>query len=232
MMNGNRPNILVLGGGFGGLEAAFYLRMKLEDRADITLVSDRDYFLFKPNTIYIPFGLDPEKLRVGLERPTRRKKIAFIKDRVREVDPDAKRVSTEGRELSYDFLVVATGADMRPEEVSGLRENAETIWTPREMLKLRLALYDLLEEAREGHNRRVLFLVAPNNKCAGPLYELVFMLDTWLRRKKVRANVDLTWSTYEQTYILLNSPLGCLAPRRPVRLYCPRGVSNLRCRGR
>lgn len=206
MMNGNRPNILVLGGGFGGLEAAFYLRMKLEDRADITLVSDRDYFLFKPNTIYIPFGLDPDKLKVGLERPTRRKKIVFIKDRVREVDPDAKKVSTEGRELSYDFLVVATGADMRPEEVPGLRENAETIWTPREMLKLRLALYDLLEEAREGHNRRVLFLVAPNNKCAGPLYELVFMLDTWLRRKKVRANVDLTWSTYEQTYIQAFGP--------------------------
>ena len=61
MMNGNRPNILVLGGGFGGLETAFYLRMKLEDRANITLVSDRDYFLFKPNTIYIPFGLDPDR---------------------------------------------------------------------------------------------------------------------------------------------------------------------------
>jgi len=206
MMNGNRPNILVLGGGFGGLETAFYLRMKLEDRANITLVSDRDYFLFKPNTIYIPFGLDPEKLKVGLKRPTRRKKIAFIKDRVREVDPDAKKVRTVGRELSYDFLVVATGANMRPQEVSGLRENAETIWTPREMLKLRLAFYDLLEEAREGHHKRVLFLVAPNNKCAGPLYELVFMLDTWLRRKKVRANVDLTWSTYEQTYIQAFGP--------------------------
>ena len=185
MMNGSRPNILVLGGGFGGLEAAFYLRMKLRDGADITLVSDRDYFLFKPNTIYIPFGLDPEKLKVGLGRPTRRKKIAFVKDRVREVDPDTKMVSTEGRELPYDFLVVATGADMRPGEVPGLEEHAKTIWTPREMLELRLALYDLLGEAREGHNRRVLFLVAPNNKCAGPLYELVFMLDTWLRRKKV-----------------------------------------------
>jgi sulfide:quinone oxidoreductase len=206
MMNGNRPNILVLGGGFGGLETAFYLRMKLEDRANITLISERDYFLFKPNTIYIPFGLDPEKLKVGLERPTHCKKIAFFKDRVREVDPAAKKVSTEGRELSYDFLVVATGADMRPEELPGLKEHAETIWTPREMLKLRLALYDLLEDAREGHNRRVLFLVAPNNKCAGPLYELVFMLDTWLRRKKVRANVDLTWSTYEQTYIQAFGP--------------------------
>jgi NADH dehydrogenase FAD-containing subunit len=206
MMNGSRPNILVLGGGFGGLEAAFYLRMRLEERADITLVSDRDYFLFKPNTIYIPFGLDPEKLKVGLERPTRRKKIAFVKDRVREVDPDAKRVSTEGRDLSYDFLVIATGADMRPGEVPGLAEHAQTIWTPREMLELRLALYDLLEEAREGRIRRVLFLVAPNNKCAGPLYELVFMLDTWLRRKKVRANVDMTWSTYEQSYIQAFGP--------------------------
>jgi NADH dehydrogenase FAD-containing subunit len=206
MLNGKRANILVLGGGFGGLEAAFYLRMKLEDRADITLVSDKDYFLFKPNTIYIPFGLDPDKLTVGLERPTRRKKIAFIKDRVLEVDPDAKRVSTEGRELSYDFLVVATGADMRPGEVPGLEEHAQTIWTPREMLELRLALYDLLEEARGGLHKRVLFLVAPNNKCAGPLYELVFMLDTWLRRKKVRANVDITWSTYEKSYIQAFGP--------------------------
>jgi sulfide:quinone oxidoreductase len=206
MMNGSRPNILVLGGGFGGLEAAFYLRMKLEDKANITLVSDRDYFLFKPNTIYIPFGLEPERLKVGLERPTRRKKIAFVKDRVREVDPDTKTVSTEGRELPYDFLVVATGADMRPGEVPGLEQHARTIWTPREMLELRLALYDLLEEAREGHNRRVLFLVAPNNKCAGPLYELVFMLDTWLRRKKVRADVDITWSTYEQSYIQAFGP--------------------------
>lgn len=206
MMNGNRPNILVLGGGFGGLEAAFYLRMKLEDKANITLVSDRDYFLFKPNTIYIPFGLDPEKLKVQLERPTRRKNIAFVRDRVREVEPDLKKVSTEGRELAYDYMVVATGADMRPDEVPGLREEAQTIWTPREMLKLRLALYDLLEVAREGHHRRVLFLVAPNNKCAGPLYELVFMLDTWLRRKKVRANVDLAWSTYEQTYIQAFGP--------------------------
>lgn len=204
--NAARPRVLVLGGGFGGLEAAFYLRMKLGASADVTLVSDRDYFLFKPNTIYIPFGLDPDKLKVGLARPTRRKNIAFVRDRVREVDPDAKRVSTEDHRLPYDFLVVATGADMRPEEVPGLREHAETIWTPREMLRLRLALYDLLERARSGEHRRVLFLVAPNNKCAGPLYELVFMLDTWLRRKGARANVDLTLSTYEETYIQAFGP--------------------------
>lgn len=207
MPNGSKTDITVLGGGFGGLEAAFYLRMKLEDRANITLVSDRDYFLFKPNTIYIPFGLDPDRLKVGLERPTRRKNIAFVEDRVREVDPDAKMVSTEGgTRIPHDFLVVATGAGMRPKEVPGLREHAQTIWTPREMLRLRLALYDLREAARAGEHKRVLFLVAPNNKCAGPLYELVFMLDTWLRRKGTRANVDIAWSTYEQTYIQAFGP--------------------------
>jgi hypothetical protein len=39
-----KPRIVVIGGGFGGLEAAFYLRHKLGDRADLTLVSDRPFF--------------------------------------------------------------------------------------------------------------------------------------------------------------------------------------------
>ena len=206
MQNGARARVLVAGGGFGGLEAAFYLRMRLGDNADITLVSDKDYFLFKPNTIYIPFGLDPERLKVGLERPTRRKSISFVEDRVREVDPDNKRAATDGHSLSYDYLVLATGADMRPVEIEGLAEHAETVWTPRQMLKLRLALYELLEDAREGRHRRVLFLVAPNNKCAGPLYELILMLDTWLRRKEARENVDLAFSTYEQSYVQAFGP--------------------------
>lgn len=206
MQNGARAQVLVAGGGFGGLEAAFYLRMRLGDNADITLVSDRDYFLFKPNTIYIPFGLDPERLKVGLGRPTRRKGISFVKDRVREVDPNAKKVTTDGHSLSYDYLVLATGADMRPSEIEGLAEHAETVWTPREMLKLRLALYEMLEDAREGLQRRALFLVAPNNKCAGPLYELVLMLDTWLRRKGARQNVDIGFSTYEESYIQAFGP--------------------------
>src|SRR5437588_10474333 len=51
-----RPKIVVLGGGFGGLEAALSLRLRVRDNAEITMISDRDYFLFKPNAIYIPFG--------------------------------------------------------------------------------------------------------------------------------------------------------------------------------
>jgi sulfide:quinone oxidoreductase len=54
------------GGGFAALETAFLLRMRLHDAADIALVSARDHFTFRPNTIYIPFGTDPDSLRFDL----------------------------------------------------------------------------------------------------------------------------------------------------------------------
>lgn len=206
MMSSAEPRIVVLGGGFAGLETAFYLRMRLGGRGRLTLVSDQDYFLFKPNTIYIPFGLDPERLKIPLREPTARRNIAFVKARARSIDVDRKTVEADGQTIPYDFLYVATGAGMRPEEIPGLREYAQTIWTPEDMLRLRKAFADLVEDVENGRRRRVLFLVPPNNKCSGPLYEMVFMLDTWLRRHKVRGGVDISWSTYERGYIQAFGP--------------------------
>ena len=68
-----KARVVVLGAGFAGLETAFYLRHTLHDKVDLTLVADRDYFLFKPNTIYIPFGEDPEKFKIPLDEAIRRK---------------------------------------------------------------------------------------------------------------------------------------------------------------
>jgi len=201
-----KPKILVLGGGFAGLEAAFYLRMKLKDRANITMVSDKDHFLYKPNTIYIPFGLDPSKLMIPLDRPTSRKDIEFVQAKAQEIDPITKTVKVAGNSFPYDFLILATGAGMRAEEVPGLTEYAQTIWTPKDMLRLGRSLNDIVEEAKTGRLKRILFLVPPNNKCSGPLYEMVFMTETWLRRQGIRELVNMTWSTYENSYIQAFGP--------------------------
>jgi NADH dehydrogenase FAD-containing subunit len=200
------PRVVVLGAGFGGLETAFYLRMLTGERTRITLVSDRKSFLFKPNSIYVPFGLDPEKLRVPLAAPAARKGIELVRARAREIDTDARRVSVDGHSIPYDFLVVATGADMRATEIPGLAEHAISTWTPVDMLRLRTAFEELLEASNRGERRRVLFTVPPNNKCAGPLYEIVLMLDSWLRRKGARDAVDIAWSTFERTYIQAFGP--------------------------
>jgi len=201
------PRVVVLGGGFAGLETSFLLRMRAHSKVDITLVSERDTFLFKPNTIYIPFGADPESFLVPLRKPAYKQHIDLVQGRARAVDPDRRLVSLEdGSALPYDFLVIGTGADMRPEEVPGLAEHAATIWTPGAMLDLGRRLEEVRARAAAGTDQEILFVVPPNNKCAGPLYEIVFMLETWLRRKDVRDRVKLTWSTFEQSFIQAFGP--------------------------
>jgi sulfide:quinone oxidoreductase len=201
-----KPGVVVLGGGFAGLESAFLLRSKLGERADITIVSDRGEFLFKPNTIYIPFGGSEESLLISLDRPTDKQGIRFVKGSFESLDKEQRLVRAGGQELPYDYLVLATGAGMNPEEVPGLAEHAETIWTPAEMSALGERLRALVEESNDGRQRTLLFLVPPNNKCAGPLYEIVLMVETWLRRRDVRDRFKLVWTTYEPTYIAAFGP--------------------------
>ena len=201
-----QANVVIIGGGFGGLEAAFYLRWRAQDQVNITLISDKPYFLFKPNSIYIPFGLAPRKLMIGIERPARKKGIRFVQARVQEIDPQKQYVVAGEEQISYDYLIIATGAGMRPDEVPGLSEFGNSIWTPADMIRLRRSYGQLVQQAQAGQTNKVLFLVPPNNKCSGPLYEMVFMLDTWLRKMNARSNVEITYSTYEKTFIQAFGP--------------------------
>jgi hypothetical protein len=74
------------------------------------------------------------------------------------------------------------------------------------MSALGRALERAVDDARAGAERTVLFAVPPGNKCAGPLYELVLMTETWLRRRHVRDSFRLVFATYEQTYIQAFGP--------------------------
>lgn len=202
----NPPRIVVIGTGFGGLESAFYLRKRLGDRAQITLVGERPKFQFKPNTIYIPFGKPAEAFEFSLTRALDHRSIPFVSARLSEVDTEAKVVRGGGAELAYDYLVVATGAKMRPAEIPGLEEFGHTIWSPAEMVRLRSAFDGLVGRAGFGVRSRVLFLVPQNNKCSGPLYELTLMLDTWLRRRAARDLIDIGFVTHEGGFIQAFGP--------------------------
>ncbi len=202
-----KPRIVILGSGFAGLETAFLLRMRLREEAELTVVSEGPEFTFRPNSIYVPFGADPADLVVDLARPFAHKHVDFVQGRVSGVDPHGREVELQdGPRVGYDKLVVATGAAMLPEEVPGLAQHAGTIWTPESMLGVRERFERVREKARAGENSRVLFLIPPNNKCAGPLYEVVMMFDTWLRREGCREHVEITWSTFEAGYIQVFGP--------------------------
>lgn len=196
-----KPLVVIIGGGFGGLEAAYDLRKRLPHEVDITLISNSDYFLFKPNMIYIPFGLDPHSLKVDLQGPARRKDITFVGATAQEINPEARIVTVNGYRQRYDYLIVATGASTRAVEIPGLDEYAQTIWTSEAMLQLRSSLNRLLEKVKSGKPQSILFLLPPKNQCPAPLYEMAFVVETWLRRNNIRERVELHWSTHEQNYL-------------------------------
>src|SRR5215207_70427 len=144
-----RQRITILGAGFAGLETTFLLRMRLRDKADLTVVSERAAFSFRPNTIYVPFGADPAHLVVDLAKPFRRRHVDFVEGSVTGVDPQAHEVAlSDWLKVGYDKLVIATGADMRPDEIPGLAEHAATIWTPSSMLGVRERFERVRDDAR------------------------------------------------------------------------------------
>src|SRR5579859_337184 len=201
------PHIMILGGGFGGLETAFYLRTRLSpEEASITLLSDRDYFLFKPSLIYVPFGFNPERLKVALDDATEAKDIRYFRRIVRDVDPVKKTVLTNEGSEHYDYAVIAIGSGSFANEVPGQSTFGESIYTVTAMLDLRKALKRLIERAQQGQRQRVLFVLPPNNLCVFPLYEISFMLDTWLRRQHLRDVIDLTWTTCEPSFVQAFGP--------------------------
>lgn len=200
--------VVVLGSGFAALETAFRLRsLVAEDSADITVVSEQDEFLFRPNLVRLPFGGAEGPLHLSLARPLSRRRIKQRIATVEGVDPALGIVHTgKGLPVHYDRLVIATGTDVRPEEVPGLERFAHQIWLPGQLHRLGEDLRAVAREANHGSPQRVLFLVPPGHWSAGPLYEIALMLDTWLRRREIRHQVDLTFTTVEDTYLQAFGP--------------------------
>src|SRR5690606_31665012 len=116
-------SILILGAGFGGLEVATRLSEALDDRYDITLVDRKDGFYVGFSKIEVLFGRKtPEEVTFPYEF-LRADRVRFVRDTVVEIDTDARRVRTMGRELGYDYLVVALGAHLDPEATPGFIES-------------------------------------------------------------------------------------------------------------
>jgi len=198
---GSNPRVVVIGGGFAGLETLFCLRHQLGDEVDLTLVSNDKNFVFRPDTIYVPFGADPKRFVVPLTRILASTRVEVLYDRARAIDCQRRVVSLREEEIPYDYLVVASGSSVVADEVPGLAENATSLWTVGGMLRLRRAYEQLITDAGRSTRRKVLFLLPRHNLCASPLYEMILLTDTWLRSRKARDPVEVTLATHEENLV-------------------------------
>ncbi|MSQ22104.1 MAG: NAD(P)/FAD-dependent oxidoreductase [Dehalococcoidia bacterium] len=184
-------NIVVLGGGVGGLVAASELRQRLGKEHHVILVDRDDKHIFWPSLLWLQVGLrEPDSIVRSLTL-LERKGIQVVRGQVQKIDPAQKVVQVDGKELRADFLVVSLGAQLAPELVPGLAQAGHNLYS----LKGATAIRDQRKSVTEG---TVVVLVARMPyKCPAAPNEAAMLLDYDLRKHKLRDRVSVSLYTPE-----------------------------------
>jgi sulfide:quinone oxidoreductase len=194
MSNGKK--ILVLGGSFGGLTAAMEIKRRLGNKAEVTLLSKDDNFVFLPSLPWVVTGHRAgARLSLPLSRILPPRRIEFIPASVKGVDASTQQVQTDRGSHDYDYLVIATGPHLACEEIRGL--GPEQGFTH---CVFSLPHASLAKEAWEqllADPGPVVLGSTQFASCFGPYYELAFALDYELRRRKLRHKVPMVYLSSE-----------------------------------
>ncbi len=182
--------ILVLGGGFAGVETAIYLR---KQDLDVVLVSDRDYFYIYPTSIWIPTGeVTKDDVSVPLDKLAVRHGFQLIVDPIVSFEAREKRVTLEsGRVLDdFEYIVVALGQDKI--RMKGMEHTLSICGKPEEAT----ALHDRLNSLVQKSSGKIAVGFGGNPKDSsavrgGPAFEVLFNIHNFLRKKGIRDNFEL-----------------------------------------
>ena len=192
-----KKRIVILGGSFGGLNAAYELRRLLpEETRKITLISRDERFVYIPSLPWVAMGHQTlEQISFPLAKPLADQGIEFVHDEVLRVEPEASKVHLEGRVLEYDYLVIATGHRSANEAVPGLGPfdgPGHSLMSPPEAQETRESWKRFLEAPGP-----VVVGCAPGASCIGPAYEFAFEIDHELKKRRMRHKVPITFVTPE-----------------------------------
>lgn len=125
----NKPNIVILGAGYGGMMTTVKLQKSLGlNEAVLTLVNNNDYH-YQTTWLHENAAgtLHHDRTRIPIKEVVNMNKVNFVLDTVVAIKPEEKKVKLKNGELSYDILVVALGFEAATFGIPGLTENAFTI---------------------------------------------------------------------------------------------------------
>lgn len=194
-------HIVIMGAGIGGMPAAYEMREKLSKEHRVTVVNATDYFQFVPSNPWLAVGWRKrEDITLPIAPYLQRKGIGFIAKAVTQIDPLANRLTLLGGDtLDYDYLVIMTGPKLSFSEVPG----AGPVKSGGGGFTHSVCSVDHAQEFFADYQTflenpgPVVIGAMPGASCFGPAYEFAFILDTDLRKRKLRNKVPITFVTSE-----------------------------------
>lgn len=190
-------HIVILGAGTGGMPAAYEMRAELKKEHKVTLINSNEYFQFTPSNPWAAVGW---RKRADITMPIRpyveRKNIGFIAGTVANIDAENNVLRMEsGDTVDYDYLVIATGPRLAFEEVEGSGPHGGHTHSVCTIDHAEM-FYDQYQDFVKDPGRVVIGAM-PFASCFGPAYEFAAILDTDLRKRKIRDKVPMTFITSE-----------------------------------
>jgi sulfide:quinone oxidoreductase len=193
----SHKKIVIIGGSFGGINAAYELRRKLRDQVEITVISKDPEFTFLPSLPWVILGWrNPASIQVPLEGTLARRGIRFIHGEVTELDTDKCEVRIASATFPYDILLIASGAELDYAAVPGLGPAGgytQSTFTADEAIRAR----DALARVLAGAQGRIVIGAAAGASCIGPAYEIAMMIDAVLRQAHKRHRFTIRFITPE-----------------------------------
>jgi len=182
--------IVVLGGGFGGVVAATELRNKLGREHKVILIDKKQDHLFTPSLLWLIVGeRKPEKIQRDLN-VLNKKGIEYVNAEIQKIDPVRKAVFTSAGETNYDYLIISLGAELARETIPGYREAVNFY-----CLKGAEVLRDELKSFKGG---KVAVVIASTPfKCPAAPYEAALLMDAYLSKKGIREKTEMAIYTPE-----------------------------------
>jgi sulfide:quinone oxidoreductase len=188
--------LVILGAGTAGTMVANRLR-RLLDRDDwrITIVDQNATHYYQPGFLFIPFGIYGKQDVIKPKRVFIPPGVELVMSGIEAVDPEKNSVElTGGRRLAYDFLVIATGADIHPEQTPGLADGQwnKSIYT---FYSYEGALL-LAEQLKTWCGGRLVVNVVDNPiKCPVAPLEFLMLADWYFHERAMRDRVELIYAT-------------------------------------
>ena len=192
-------NILILGGGSGGLATAGRLKELLGDKISVTVIDKQSSFVLGFSLLRVMTGEKTEQEVTVPKEKLCQKGIRFVNTEVSEIDFKSGIVRTDQGEIAYDYLVIALGAELAPEKVPGF-ESVFHMYTLEDAKKLR----DALSSFRGGLIR--LIVSSTPFKCPPAPYEAAMLIDDYLRSKGLRDKSDIEIFTPEPSPMPIAGP--------------------------